>query len=88
MELSFNDKITGKLQNNHFKLIWICLLVKNNCYKQQNIWKTVLLKFWPVILMSHSINYLVGAPHCLNFNRFHDLSPLHESNKLLTSDVK
>ena len=29
MELSFNDKITGKLQNNHFKLHWICLPVKN-----------------------------------------------------------
>ena len=29
MELSFNDKITGKLQNYSFKLNWICLLVKN-----------------------------------------------------------
>ena len=30
MELSFNDKITSKLQNYSFKLNWICLLVKNN----------------------------------------------------------
>ena len=29
MELSVNDKITGKLQNNSLKLNWICLLVKN-----------------------------------------------------------
>ena len=32
MELSFNDKITGKLQNYSFKLNWICLLVKNNYF--------------------------------------------------------
>ena len=31
MELSFNDKIIGKLQNYHFKLNWICLPVKNYC---------------------------------------------------------
>ena len=30
MELSVNDKITGKLQNYSLKLNWICLLVKNN----------------------------------------------------------
>ena len=78
MELSFNNKIIGKLQNYSFKLNWIYLLVKNNidCYRQQNIWKTVLLEFWAVILMSHSINDFVAAPHCLNFNRFHDPSPL------------
>ena len=29
MELSFNDKITGKLQKYSLKLNWICLLVKN-----------------------------------------------------------
>ena len=29
MELSFNEKITSKLQNYSFKLNWICLPVKN-----------------------------------------------------------
>ena len=29
MELCFNDKITGKLQNYSIKLNWICLPVKN-----------------------------------------------------------
>ena len=68
MEFSFNDKITGKLQNYSFKLNWICLPDKHL--------KTVLLEFLSVILMSRSIDYLVAATHYLNFNRFHDPSPL------------
>ena len=58
MELSFNDKITSKLQNYSFKLNWICLPVKNYNVTDN---KTVLLEFWLVILMSHSINDFVAA---------------------------
>ena len=49
MELSFNDKITGELQNYSFKLNLICLLVKNYCVTDNKTFEKLFFKSFDLL---------------------------------------
>ena len=87
MELNFNDKITGKLQNHTSSqtefVSWPRIIMLQTTKHLNNRCFKVLSCYFYV-----SLNYLVAVPHCLNFNRFRGKVPLQQNNnKLLTSDV-